>query len=445
MTLQSEVRDSGPLRTIILSTGALMLVIAVVASPKEAFDASIQGLDIWWKIIFPAMLPFLMLSQMLTAFGFTHAIGALLGPLMQRWFRLPGNAGLAIAVGMCGGFPAGADAVSRLFQDRQITAKQAVVLAAASHFANPMMIILVVGAAFLHQPAAGYFLLAVHWISGWIAAILATRLLPAPGNQTNRVGSTAAQTDNNSLDSQSASPASSTSRSSAPHHATNKRRSIWSDMMIAAREAHRRDGRGFGKLLGDTVSQAVQTLMMTGGYMIGFAVFIRLVSLYLTPGSSAALWPAFFELHLGTYHLSQTSLTPMLLMSLLAAVLGWGGLCSHLQVSAVLKTTGPGSKSMLYFAGVRLTHGLIAFFISLFLWMPFSRYSTEVWTTLQTNAEQDLSTPFGWLLIHSPGNTYTINTIWSIFPAACMGLALLLAVMVSLSGLTFWFNRRFSR
>lgn len=166
MTLQSEVRDTGPLRTIILSTSALMLVIAVVASPKEAFDASIQGLDIWWKIIFPAMLPFLMLSQMLTAFGFTHAIGALLGPLMQRWFRLPGNAGLAIAVGMCGGFPAGADAVSRLFQDRQITAKQAVVLAAASHFANPMMIILVVGAAFLHQPAAGYF---YSWSTGLAA------------------------------------------------------------------------------------------------------------------------------------------------------------------------------------------------------------------------------------------------------------------------------------
>ncbi|MCF7755248.1 nucleoside recognition protein [Paenibacillus xylanexedens] len=445
MTLQSEVRDSGPLRTIILSTGALMLVIAVVASPKEAFDASIQGLDIWWKIIFPAMLPFLMLSQMLTAFGFTHAIGALLGPLMQRWFRLPGNAGLAIAVGMCGGFPAGADAVSRLFQDRQITAKQAVVLAAASHFANPMMIILVVGAAFLHQPAAGYFLLVVHWISGWIAAILATRLLPAPGNQTNMIGSTAVQADNNSLDSQPASPASSTSRSSAPHHATFKRRSIWSDMMISAREAHSRDGRGFGKLLGDTVSQAVQTLMMTGGYMIGFAVFIRLVSLYLTPGSSAALWPAFFELHLGTYHLSQTSLTPALLMSLLAAVLGWGGLCSHLQVSAVLKTTGPDSKSMLYFAGVRLTHGIIAFLISLFLWMPFSQYSTQAWTTLQTNADQDLSTPFSWLLIHHPDNTYTMNTIWSAFPAACMGLVLLLAVMISLSGLTFWFNRRFSR
>lgn len=417
MTIQSEVRGSGPLRTILLGTGALMLVIAVVASPKEAFDASIQGLDIWWKIIFPAMLPFLMLSQMLTAFGFTHALGALLGPLMQRWFRLPGNAGLAIAVGMCGGFPAGADAVSRLFQDRQITAKQAVVLAAAAHFANPMMIILVVGAAFLHQPAAGYFLLVVHWISGWITAMLAVRLLPA-------------------------SP---TKHSSAPDHSAFRRRSLWSDMMLAAREAHRRDGRGFGKLLGDTVSQAVQTLMMTGGYMIGFAVFIRLLSLYLTPGSSVSLWPAFLELHLGTYHLSQTPLTPVLLMSLLAAVLGWGGLCSHLQVSAVLKTGGTGTKSILYFAGVRLSHGLIAFFISLFLWMPFSRYSTEAWTTLQTNADQHLSTPWTWLFVHLPDTTHTINSIWSAFPAASISLALLLAVMIGLSGLTFWFSRRFSR
>ncbi|NMI02569.1 nucleoside recognition protein [Paenibacillus sp. SZ31] len=446
MTIQSKVRDSGPLRTILLSTGALALVIAVVASPKEAFDASIQGLDIWWKIIFPAMLPFLMLSQMLNAFGFTHAIGALLGPLMQRWFRLPGSAGLAIAVGMCGGFPAGADAVSRLFQDRQITAKQAVVLAAAAHFANPMMVILVVGAAFLHQPAAGYFLLVIHWISGWIAAILAVRLLPTPGKHKGQDGSAAAQTESSSIGSQPVIPASSTSHSSIPpHHTTLKRRNIWSEMTLAAREAHSRDGRGFGKLLGDTVSQAVQTLMMTGGYMIGFAVFIRLLSLYLTPGSSAALWPAFLELHLGTYHLSQTSLTPALLMSLLAAVLGWGGLCSHLQVSAVLKATGPDSKSMLYFAGVRLTHGIIAFFISLFLWMPFSRYSTQAWTTLQTNADQDLSTPFSWLFIHNPGNTYTNNAIWSAFPAACMGLALLLAIMISLSGLTFWFNRRFSR
>ena len=168
-------------------------------------------------------------------------------------------------------------------------------------------------------------------------------------------------------------------------------------MMIAAKEAHSRDGRGFGKLLGDTVSQAVQTLMMTGGYMIGFAVFIRLVSLYLTlrvlccavasflrdSPRHLSFEPDFINTHAA--HVSTCSRSGM----------GWFMLPS--ASLCCLETTGPGSKSMLYFAGVRLAHAIVAFFISLFLWMPFSRYSTEVSTTLQTNAEQDLSTPFGWL------------------------------------------------
>lgn len=418
MTMQSEVTGSGPLRTVLMSTGALLLVIAVVVSPKDAFDASIQGLDIWWKIIFPAMLPFLMLSQMLTAFGFTHALGVLLGPLMQRWFLLPGKAGLAIVVGMCGGFPAGADTASRLVQDQQITAKQAGIVAAASHFANPLMIILVMGAAFLHQPAAGYFLLIVHWVSGWIATMIGVRLLPK---------------ELKGKKSSTATPSS------------YKRRSLGSQMMLAAREAQERDGRGFGKLLGDTVSQAVQTLMMTGGYMIVFAVFVRLLTLYITPGTSVAFWPSLLELHLGTYHLSQSPLTPVLLMSLLAAVLGWGGLCSHLQVSAVLKAAGLATTSMLYFAGIRLLHALVAFFISLLLWLPFSRYSSEIWATFQNNPGNGLNPFLTEQSLVGMNTSDIIDAVWIGFPAASIGLALLLTVMICLSGLTFWFNRRFSR
>lgn len=216
-------------------------------------------------------------------------------------------------------------------------------------------------------------------------------------------------------------------------------------MMLAAREAQERDGRGFGKLLGDTVSQAVQTLMMTGGYMIVFAVFVRLLTLYITPGTSVAFWPSLLELHLGTYHLSQSSLTPVLLISLLAAVLGWGGLSSHLQVSAVLKAAGLTTTSMLYFAGIRLLHALVAFFISLLLWLPFSRYSSEVLATFQTNPDN------GWAPFLTKQSLADMNTsdiieaVWSGFPTACIGLAMLLTVMISLSGLTFWFNRRFSR
>ncbi|MDQ0169878.1 nucleoside recognition domain-containing protein [Paenibacillus tundrae] len=437
MNMQTEVTRSGLLRTIFLSSGAMLLVVAVVLSPKEAFDASIQGLDIWWKIIFPAMLPFLMLSQMLTAFGFTDALGVLLGPLMQRLFRLPGQAGLAIAVGMCGGFPAGADTAARLVQDRQITAKQAGVLAAMAHFSNPMMIIIVLGTAFLHQPVAGYFLLGIHWISGWIAAMIGIRLLPV-GRAAN-IGTRSAS----DLPPHPLEPAHAevhpmlSSKSAVPRH------TLWLRMNLAAREARSRDGRGFGKLLGDTVSQAVQTLMMTGGFMIVFAVFIRLLSLYLTPGSSVALWPSLLEIHLGIYHLSQTSLASVTMIALIAAVLGWGGLCSHLQVSAVLKLVGLATRGMIDFVSIRLIHGLIAFVMSLVLWTPFSRYSTEVWTTFQTNTNIGLPAVQPWFTLFS--NSSSLALIGYAIPVAMFSLALLLVVMISLSGLIRLFNGRFSR
>ncbi|PYE52246.1 nucleoside recognition protein [Paenibacillus barcinonensis] len=456
MGVSSEIRSTGVLRTLFLSSSALILVIAVVASPKEAFDASIQGLDIWWKIVFPAMLPFLMLSQMLTAFGFTHAIGVLLEPLMKRLFKLPGNAGFALAVGMCGGFPAAADAVSHLIQDKQMTARQAVIVVATAHFANPMMILLVIGAAFLHQPAAGYFLLAIHWISGWIAAAVVVRLQPAARKDSLKSGSTSISMSTPATkytaippaqhqDQITEKPSSSLSQatfepSQAPH-----KPGVFTRMLQAAREAHSRDARGFGKLLGDTVSHAVQTLMLTGGYIIVFAVFIRLLSLYLTPGISAALWPSILELHLGTYHISKATLAPSMLMALLAAALGWGGVCSHLQVTSMLRNAMPGRQSVLYFVLVRLAHALTSFGLALWLWNPFSQYSTEAWTAWQNGAASESHPVLLQWFKHAFDTTSTIQIIGSAFPVAAASLSLLLVIMISLSGITLWLTRRFSR
>jgi sporulation integral membrane protein YlbJ len=444
MSVSSEVRSPGLLRTVFLSSSAFLLVIAIVASPKDAFDASIQGLDIWWKIVFPALLPFLMLSQMLTAFGFTHALGVLLEPLMRRLFKLPGHTGYALAVGMCGGFPAAADAVSQLVKDQQMTARQAVIIAAAAHFANPMMILLVVGGAFLHQPAAGYFLLIIHWISGWIAAAVGIRLLPSSHKKNLFSGSSS---PNKSAQSQTLAhnqaQTAKSQPSSLPPEARNS--NIGSRMLLAAREAHSRDARGFGKLLGDTVSQAVQTLLLTGGYIIVFAVFIRLLSIYLTPGISATFWPSLLELHLGTYHISKTLLAPTILLAFLAGALGWGGLCSHLQVSSMLRTAIPGLQSILFFVLVRLGHGLTAFCLTLWLWEPFSRTTTEVWTTWQTVAVKRSDSLFSWAFLYSSDTTSTLPKIWSTFPAAMISLSLLLGVMIALSGLTIWINRFFSR
>lgn len=83
---------------------AILLAIAIVVAPESSFQASLTGLTLWWTLVFPALLPFLILSEMLSASGFVHGIGVLLEPLMKRCFRLPGAGGWTLVLGLTAGF-----------------------------------------------------------------------------------------------------------------------------------------------------------------------------------------------------------------------------------------------------------------------------------------------------------------------------------------------------
>ena len=62
----------------------------------------------WWEIVFPSLLPFFIVSEMLIGFGVVKFIGVLLEPFMRPLFKVPGVGGFVWAMGMASGFPAGA-------------------------------------------------------------------------------------------------------------------------------------------------------------------------------------------------------------------------------------------------------------------------------------------------------------------------------------------------
>ncbi|NRG00533.1 nucleoside recognition domain-containing protein, partial [Paenibacillus dendritiformis] len=113
------------LSTLIMGGSAVLLVLCIIAYPDKSFQASLQGLKVWWTIIFPALLPFLILSEMLKAYGWVHGIGVLLDPFMRTLFRLPGIGGWAWSVGWTAGYPAGAEAVVRLRKDNELSRLEA--------------------------------------------------------------------------------------------------------------------------------------------------------------------------------------------------------------------------------------------------------------------------------------------------------------------------------
>ncbi|AWB44247.1 nucleoside recognition domain-containing protein [Paenibacillus sp. CAA11] len=371
--MNRDLATAGRMRTsALLALGAAAIVACIVYAPQQAFEASLEGLKIWWHIVFPALLPFLVLTEMLIALGIIHGIGTLLTPLMRSLFRLPGSAGFVLPLGAVVGFPSGAAAAAKLHQRGQLPSSEAARLAALSHFCNPMLIIIVISAGFLHQPAVGSLLLIVHLLAGLGAGFIYSRMGRGARNK-------AAEAE----------------VPEQPHAVAANRSqvSLFKQAYRSMEQARRLDGRSFGKLLGDAVSEAVQTLMTVGGFMLIFAVVIQILSRAFPSGFPAYILPGLLEVHLGTYAIVQQGITsPALQAALLSAVLGWGGLCSYFQVRAVLKPAGLQIRGFLF---TRLLHGAIAYVLTLLIWKQFNSWFPQL-TAVSTDsgAEGSLSPVF---------------------------------------------------
>lgn len=363
---------AGRLRTGLLAAAALAVVSLIVAYPGQAFDSSLAGLTVWWEYVFPALLPFFILSELLIGFGVVHAAGALMEPAMRSWLRLPGAGGWALALSFAAGVPGGAKAAADLRRAGAISREEGNRLLAASHVASPIFLLTVIAAGFAGRPDIGLPLIAIHLVSvfaaGWVLARLPRRRRAGEGEAT--------QPQRPTIGNGGRIDASPPTRGAAK-------------LAYVMAEAQRKDGRPLGRLLGDAVSSAVQSLLVVGGWMIVFSVALRLLAVVGIAGAlrallEAALVPlgmapalaegavtAVFELHLGAFALVQDggSLTAWG-AALLSAAIAWGGLSVHAQVGGLIGGTDLQYRAFLLGRAAQAAAAALAAFL---LWGPLRR------------------------------------------------------------------------
>ncbi|MBJ6363333.1 nucleoside recognition domain-containing protein [Paenibacillus sp. GCM10012307] len=399
------------LRTIILGVISLWLVTSIVRQPDGAFQAALQGLSVWWNIVFPGLLPFLVLSELMLAFGVVHALSSLLDPVMRRGAGMPGIAAWPVVLGWTAGYTAGAEATASLRKQQAISRREGQWLLAVSYMPNPMFMFIVIGAGFFHHPYLGAFIALAVWLSGIVNGVL-LRLMP--------FGS-AAQDDRS-------------------NKAEPKSRSTLQKAGIALMQGHREDGRSFGKVLGDSVSAGIQKLMLVGGFIIFSALLARLIAASLPDSLSILAFTGIYESHLGAYSASllQSELGLATCIALISAVLCWGGLSGLLQVRSVISES---DLKFLPFLLAKLLHALLAFGLTLLLWEPFHNW-------LQHSAsgfhEEAFSTPFdnGLTLLPFPISVHDLPSLWQHIPTVIGILGASMMVLVIISYFVWIFGKR---
>ncbi len=337
-------------KSFILAIGATILAGALIKFPKQALEASIRGLNMWWEIVFPSLLPFYIISEMLISFGVVTFIGILLEPLMRPLFKVPGVGGFIWAIGMASGYPSGAKLTARLRNEQQLTRIEAERLVSFTNSSNPIFIFGAVSVGFFHNPSLGIVLAIAHYVGNFFVGL--------------------------------------TMRFYGKENREPEKRPVLS-IKQAFQELHRtrlKEKRPFGKILGDAVISSVETLLLIGGFIILFSVINQLLLvmnvieilaysisfffliLQFSTDFSIPLISGMFEITSGAQLTSAVQQVPLMHQAIVTSfILAFCGFSVQAQVASILATSDI-RFAPFFFA--RILHGCLASFITFLIWKP---------------------------------------------------------------------------
>src|SRR5690625_816925 len=139
------------------------MAIILISYPGQAFEASIRGLNMWWEIVFPSLLPFFITAELLIGFGAVTFIGVLFEPIMRPLFNVPGAGSFAWIMGMASGYPSGAKISTRLREEGVLTQIEAERLVSFTNASSPLFIFGAIAVGFFHNAQLGLLIAVSHY------------------------------------------------------------------------------------------------------------------------------------------------------------------------------------------------------------------------------------------------------------------------------------------
>lgn len=302
----------------------VVFIICMIIYPAAVFQASKTGVNAWWNIVFPALLPFFISSELLMNYGVIQFMGVLLEPVMRPLFNLPGAGSFVLAVGYTSGFPISASLTARLRKDRLCTRLEAERLMCFTNNASPLFMLVAVGVGMFNNPRLGIIIAISHYAGNLLLGLL-LRFYKSDDPEFKP--------------------------------AKPRRGSLFREAVAEMLKAYRANPRPFARILGESITSSVNKLLVIGGFVIIFSVIIKIsmltglmevvnsvlaiaaVPFGFTKPAVQALGCGFFEITLGTKAAAEAASSLIQRVTAASVILGWSGISVLAQVSAMISET----------------------------------------------------------------------------------------------------------
>lgn len=119
----------------------ILLFIAMLFFPTPVFDGASEGILLWFQIVLPTLLPFILLSNLMIQTNAVYYISRITGPLLGKLFGVSDSGSFAVISGFLCGYPMGAKVTSDLLKTGRISYEEAAYLLSFCNNTSPMFIV----------------------------------------------------------------------------------------------------------------------------------------------------------------------------------------------------------------------------------------------------------------------------------------------------------------
>ena len=154
-----------------LKTGipAALAFLVLILDAKTAIYGATVGLQMCLQTVVPSLLPFFVLSMVLTSSIVGQNI-RILRPV-AKLFGIPKGAESLLVIGMLGGYPSGAQAVTQAYQSGGLRREDAHRMLAFCNLAGPSFLFGIVAGKF-NSAAAAWLLWGIHILSAFLVSLI---------------------------------------------------------------------------------------------------------------------------------------------------------------------------------------------------------------------------------------------------------------------------------
>lgn len=145
-----------------LSLFIFALIIGLALNPAKYISITYSGLIVWASVVLPALLPFFVLTKMLTSLNSLDTLCKVFEPITKFLFKTPAISSYIFLMSIISGYPLGAKLTSECYEQGLISKNMAQKITTFTSTSGPLFIIGTVGVGMLLNQTAGLVIFASH-------------------------------------------------------------------------------------------------------------------------------------------------------------------------------------------------------------------------------------------------------------------------------------------